>query len=330
MQSPSAVEPVRYGLAGFGRFGRNRLVRAFSELSGSQIVALSMRDAENARREAVEHGVAAGYGDLVSLLADPNVEVVYVISANADHEEQTIAAARAGKHVLCEKPLAPTGAACRRMILACREAGVLLGVAHNLRFSPAVRQIREWIQADKLGRIVNARAVFTYDGTKSPRTWLYDERIAGGGAMMDIGVHCLDTLRFLLGEVTEAQGLLSPPDDPVERSAMMQMRFAAGALGQIFCSYEIPYHSRLEIQGERGSAWAEPFTLPWAEVRLHLETAKETQDFSLDTGNTFGPLIEAFSRAVRGRGSVPVPGEEGLRNAEIIENLYSQGLYTTP
>ncbi|RJP78017.1 MAG: gfo/Idh/MocA family oxidoreductase [Candidatus Zixiibacteriota bacterium] len=322
-------DPVGYGLAGFGRFGRNRLVRAFAELPGSRIEALSMRDPEAARREAAEHGLPAGYGDLDALLADPAVEAVYVISANADHEAQTLASARAGKHVLCEKPLAPTTQACRRMIRACREAGVLLGVAHNLRFSPAVLQIREWIEAGMLGRIVSAQAVFTYDGTKSPRAWLYDGRIAGGGALQDVGVHGLDTLRFLLGEAVEARGLRVPAGDPVERTAETILHFASGALGRVLCSYESPYHSRLDVLGEKGRAWAEPFTIPWAEVHLRLETADETRDLTVATGNTFGPLIEGFSRAVRGRGPVPVPAEEGLRNAEIIEALYASGSFTT-
>ncbi|HEX7343101.1 MAG TPA: hypothetical protein VF398_02475, partial [bacterium] len=101
--------------------------------------------------------------------------------------------------------------------------------------------------------------------------------------------------------------------------------FQSGALGSIFCSYESPYHSRLEIVGEHGRATAEPFTLAWKDAEVRLQTDNESLSLTLNGGNTYGELIESFSRAVRGLGDVAIPGEEGLRNIEIIEGIYSQG-----
>lgn len=320
-----AIEPVRYGLIGFGRFCRNRLIPTFSQITGSKIVALYKRDPELAKVTAKEFNIAAGYSRLEDLLANPEVEAVYITSAHADHEAQAIAAAQAGKHVLCEKPLATSVAACRNIIEACRENRVLLMVGQTLRFSPLIEQMKSWIVEGRLGRVCYAQAYFAYDGTKSPRTWLYDRRVAGGGALMDVGVHCLDTLRFLLGEIAEIRGILSPPRevDPVERSAQIALHFASGTLGSVFCSYEHPYRSRLEIMGELGRAWVEPFTLPWADVTVHVETSEDSQSLRINTGNPYGALIESFSRSIRGPGAVAIPGEEGLRNLALIEAVYS-------
>jgi predicted dehydrogenase len=342
--SRQQFSPVGYGLAGFGRFCRNRLIPAFRQITQSRLVALYKRDADQARAAAQEYGIPPGYGDLRALLNDPQVEAVYVTSANSDHEWQAVAAAQAGKHVLVEKPLAVNADACRNIIAACEQAGVKLMVAHTLRFSPAVLQVKRWIAEERLGRIRAGRTLFTCDGTKSPRNWLYDKDVAGGGALMDIGVHCIDTLRFLLGEVAEFSGILEPLDDPVERSAMVDLRFVSGALGGVFCSFETPYRSRLEILGERGWAWVDSFTLPWAKVTLHLESEAEVRHSCLtgtglktdknvyppssvtiqvDTNNPYGALLDSFSRSIRGFEPVAIPGDEGLKNQLIIDGLYS-------
>lgn len=320
----STAEPVRYGLVGFGRFCQNRLIPAFRQISGSTAVAIYKRDPNAAVQAANEFGIPVGYGNLEDLCSDPAVEAVYVTSANCDHEDHAISAARAGKHVLCEKPLATTAGGCRHIIDACRQSNVLLMAAHTLRFSPAVLRLKSWITEGKLGKIIRASATFHYDGKNSPRSWLYDRRIAGGGALIDIGVHCLDTLRFLLGEVEDFRVFLHPVPDQktVEHSAEVALRFQTGVLGDIFCSYQIPYHSRLEILGERGRAYLEPFSIAWAKSKLCLETAEESDSLEMETGNAYGELIESFSRAIRGLEPIAIPGEEGLVNQEIIDAIY--------
>lgn len=320
-----SFEPVGYGLIGFGRFCQRRLIPAFQDLRGSRIVALQKRNASEAIREAETYGIPAGYGDLDALLNDPQVEAVYITSAHAVHEEQAVAAAGAGKHVLCEKPLATSSNACQRIIQACSQAGVLLMVAQTLRFSPVVLQMKRWMDEGKLGQVICARATFTYLGFQSPRRWLLDRRIAGGGPMIDIGVHCLDTLRFLLGDVAEVQALLNPMagEETVEKTVETSLRFAGGALGSIFCSYEIPYGNRLDILGSQGRTWAETYAPGWIDVDLHLETNDQKECLKLNTGNTYGMLITSFSEAIRGLHPVPIPGDEGLANARVIDAIYA-------
>lgn len=331
-QYRESCAPVHYAIAGFGRFAIRRLLPAFRGCRMSQLYAVWKRTpfdhSENPLRQEIKKATydARIYATYADLLEDPKVEAVYITSANADHVQQAQAAASAGKHVLCEKPLAVTPQGCRKIITACRKNQVLLMVAQTLRFSPAVQQIRAWMAEGKLGKIVRSEAQFFYDGTKSPRTWLYDYRVAGGGALLDIGVHCIDTLRFLCGEIAAADGFLTFDSihKRIEIAAELNLRFAANVLGHISCSYLSPYQSRLEIQGELGRAWVEPFTLPWAEVEAHLETADEISGVTVNTNNPYALLLDSFSRSIRGLEPVAVPGEEGLAAVSIINQIYKK------
>ena len=236
IRNPS--DPVGYALAGFGRFCRNRLIPAFQRIEGSQIVALWKRDPQAAMQEAREYGIPRGYGDFAAMLNDPGVDVVYVTSANRLHEEQAVAAAQAGKHVICEKPMATSAAACSRIIAACQRAGVKLAVAQNLRYSGVLEQIKRWIDTGELGDIISASISFTYLASESPRSWVYDRAVAGGGALTDLGVHCIDSLRFLLGAIREVEGVVKPllTEATVDESAWLHIAFESGSVGQIFCS----------------------------------------------------------------------------------------------
>ena len=285
-------------------------------------MALYKHRHDEARAAAQEFGIPA-CSDLQELLANPQVDAVYITSANCDHEAQAVASARTGRHVLIEKPMAVNASACRRIIKECHQANVKLMVAQTLRFSPAVQQLHQWLEEKRLGQIISAQVTFTYDGTKSPRNWLYNHHVAGGGALMDIGVHCLDTLRFLLGEVEQASGTLQPDNVLCERSAQVELRFTSGAAGRVDCSYEQPYRSRLEIMGDRGRAWVDSFTLPWTQVTLNLESQQESLQLPVDTGNPYGALLESFSNSIRHNNPISIPGTEGLKNQEIIDLIYS-------
>ena len=324
-------KPIGYGIAGFGRFAGNRIVPAVQHLTGSNIVALQKRSSNAAAASAEEYGIPRGYGSFEEMLRDPQVEAVYVTSANFLHEEQAIAAALTGKHVLCEKPMASNPEACLRIIDSCMQAGVKLMVAHNLRFSEPVKRIKSWIEEGVLGDIVSARMEFTFMGSQSPRSWIFDPDIAGGGALMDLGVHCIDTFRYLLGEIDEIQALLKPSSisPRIETTASLNLKFQCGAIGTVFCSYEAPYWNCLEILGSHGRAYIELFTVADSETSLRLCTSQSDEIFSLNVGNTHGELITSFSQSVRHDTPIAIPGEEGLRNQEIIDRAYRQRINLT-
>lgn len=324
-----SLNPVGYALAGFGRFCRNRLVPAFNRIEGSDIVALWKRDTIEARKEAEKYGIPVGYSDFDALLNDPDVDVMYVTSANSKHEEHAIAAAHAGKHVLCEKPLAIAAESCKKIITACDQGGVKLMVAHNLRYSGAMKRLNQLIATGDLGNIISADITFTYEAVKSPRSWVFDRQIAGGGALMDLGVHCIDTLRYLFGSVCKVEGTITPPwtESAIEDSARLTMTFESGAIGNVYCSYTESYSNSLEVLGTEGKARVERFASPDMDLNITFEGKTDTELIKVNTGNTYGELITDFSEAIREQRPVPVPGEEGLKNQEIIDAIYAKGCF---
>ncbi|MBU0519088.1 Gfo/Idh/MocA family oxidoreductase [bacterium] len=328
--STKPTSPLRYGIIGFGRFARRRIIPAFQQITDSSITAIQKRKPGEAAIEAESLGISTGYDSYEELLADSAVDVVYITSANHDHTEHAIASAKAGKHVLCEKPLANTPAACEKIIAACAQAGVKLMVAQTLRYSAPVMLLKQWISAGKLGKISSARACFTYLLETSPRSWIRDKQMAGGGPLADLGVHCIDTLRYLSGTVREAVGFTSPKgqENDIELSAEGLLHFEDGVTGSFFCSYQTPYWNRLAVWGEAGHAWVEPCAPPGTDVELKFrDPYGEIAINRINTGNPYGKLIKAFSDAICHDTDVPISGSEGLINQQIISSVYAGNHY---
>lgn len=290
-------------------------------------MALLKRDQAEAERQAAQYVISSAYARLDDLLNDPRIEVVYVTSANSLHEEHVIAAAEAHKHVLCEKPLATSAAACERMIATCHNHGVKLMVAQPLRYSGAILELKDLLDSGELGEIIAARASFTYDAAQSTRSWLWDPAVAGGGALLDVGIHCLDTFRFLFGEVRSVKSFVKSdlPPPSIEKTVLASLAFSNGILGEIFCSYEIPYSTEMEVLGSQGRVRIPSFTLPWQNVDMEITTQAGTIKRQVYTGNMYGALVESFSDAIRGIGPVSITGEEGLINLQLIEAIYASG-----
>ena len=205
--------PFGWGIVSTGTHPDVKIAPAMAAADGGELVGVYSRDQHRAEAFAQKHGARAAYSQLGDLLKDPRVDGVFVSSPNALHAEHVVQAAEAGKHVLCEKPMATTIADAVRMLQACRRAGVTLGIAFNLRQHPAYIRARELVAAGTLGRIVLAQAQWAFgvrgrDGSP-PRTpltqwWDTPELIGGASTMMGTGVHSVDLLRLVLGaEVDE-------------------------------------------------------------------------------------------------------------------------------
>jgi len=186
---------IRYGIVGFGLHAVRRMMPAFAEAKKSQAVALWRRNREKARENAREYNIPLVFGSAEELCAHPDVDAVFVTTPNVCHLNDVLTAVKHGKHVLCEKPLAMNADECGQMVKAAKAAGVRFGVAQVFRFCHSLDYIRE--QTTALGRIALARADFSYPGWSHPRTWLNNRQI-GGGIIADVGVHCIDTLRYIL------------------------------------------------------------------------------------------------------------------------------------
>lgn len=321
---------VRWGILGCGDVAEKKGGPALYQAAGSSLVAVMRRDKAKAEDFARRHKAKQAYDDADALLADPDVDAVYIATPPHLHCAQTVAAARAGKHILVEKPMARSAAECDAMIAACRDAGVHLHVAYYRRFWPKFRMAQDLIRMDSIGEVT---AAWLQMCAPPPEVgagdvpWRLRPEISGGGLFVDVGSHRLDMLLFLLadaaGEVTEATGFADNrlKVSPAEDSVTFALRFASGA--QATGAFHFTTHLRrdvLEIYGTRGTLVFDPF---------------DAEEYTLLGGNDPGvyrqptpapthlPLIEALVALYHGepnpRLPPPVTGEEGRKTTRIMD-----------
>ncbi|MHB8302965.1 MAG: Gfo/Idh/MocA family protein, partial [Acidobacteriaceae bacterium] len=200
---------VRYGILGFGHHGRRRLAPAFVGAKSSQLAGIWRRDSTKAKADARELGIAQVFSSAEALCASPDIDAVFVSSPDAFHLRDTLLALAHNKPVLCEKPLAMSVQEVEQMLIASRNANVLFGAAQNFRYNRSVELVRAWIQAGRIGRPIFATANFNFLSERSPRAWIYDPSLARGGPIGDVGIHCLDALRFILQDDVTAVATLA-------------------------------------------------------------------------------------------------------------------------
>jgi predicted dehydrogenase len=331
----STPQKLRFGLIGFGAFAERAVLPAMRDVQNVEVVALQKRSLAEAEAKAQMHGIPHAFASVEDLVAHAEVDAVFIVSANAAHCPETLAAARAGKHVLVEKPMALTVREAEEMIDACRTAGVRLMVGHLVRFSPLIRHIRDTLRSGVLGSVTYARADFVYDGRLSQRGWLHDRAIAGGGPVFDVGVHCLDALRFLLDdEVVSVSAVLAPLPTPerTEESALIGLNFSRGTVGAIFCSYMTSTRRKqLEIIGTEGLITVGDFTSGNQEtvVTTTLGTDTHPRESSTQTiriPNLLTEEVRHFATTVLEGGGLESPGENGLANQRVLEAVMIAGL----
>ncbi len=317
---------IRFGIAGFGLHAVRRLMPGFALARNCKVVALSRRDPTKAREAAAKYSIPHVFASTDELSRCPDVDAVLVTTPNACHLQDVLSAVSAGKPVLCEKPMAVNAAECRQMVDAAHHAGVLLGVAQVFRFEESTARFREHIAAGDIGRPIFARSEFSFPGIGHGRTWLYDRSLAGGGPIADIGVHCIDALRYILQDEPRQVTALGRSDEHsgnVEAAAALTLEFQRGALATILVSYRAHYRTPLEIIGDAGVIRAEDALN--AERPIHIELWRNGALASQETvSNTlaYARQVDAFAAAVEGREPFPVLGQEGLRNQLVLDAAY--------
>src|ERR1700690_624834 len=226
---------VRFGIVGFGLHAVRRLMPGFALSKNCKVTALSRRKMADAKASAAEYGIPLAFDSVADLCASPEVDAVLVTTPNSLHLADVLDAVDAGKPVLCEKPLAMNADECRQMVKAARHKGVLFGVAHVFRFNESVRGLREWVAAGKIGRPVFARSEFSFFADAShPRKWLHDAKLAGAGPIFDVGVHCVDTLRYILQDEVvrvSAAAVSDALSGDAEAAASLMLEFSRGTMG---------------------------------------------------------------------------------------------------
>lgn len=318
-----APAPLKLGILGFGIFAEKRLIPGAAGAPSVEIVAIQKRSLAQARAKAANYGIPHFHDSADALLANPEVEAVFVASPNHLHAPQTVAAAAAGKHVICEKPMALAPPECVAMIRACEHAGVHLMVAHCQRFAPTVRALKEVVAREEFGAVKFATVRYSFHTAGNPRQWYFDKAIAGGGASFDIGVHCIDDLRFVLEtELTRVYSQVVPETTDLRRDVdetmQVSCRFASGAVGSAAVSLQAAFNTYFEVVGEHAVVHAALFNLINRDVPVTYRVGHDVRDFVVHNDDHYTTELEAFAAAVRGEHPVPVPGVEGLQNQLIL------------
>lgn len=321
-----AESPVRFAILGFGHHAVRRLVPAFARCELASLRGMWRRDQEAAAKSCADYQIEHCFPTREALCASPEIDVVFITSPDAMHREDMLLALRHGKAVLCEKPLAMNAAEAEEMNEAARAAGVVFGVAQNFRYNRSLEWMREQIVAGRIGRPILAHAQYSYPAQLAPRKWITDPSLACGGPVGDVGVHCIDALRFLLGEDVLSVSTLARRDEAsgeVEAVASLQLEMTGGVYANVTVSARGLYRTLLEITGSEGVLIAESGLTVDRSVELVLRRAGEVVDSTtVENGDGYTRMLDSFAAAVRGSGSFAASGEDGVRNMRGLDAAY--------
>lgn len=315
---------VRWGILGVASIARRRFMPAIRKSEKSEAVAIGSRDPARAQEFAAEFDIAHPCGSYQEVLDDPLVEVVYIPLPNEMHAEWTMRAADAGKHILCEKPMAVDGEEARRMADHCRARGVILMEGFMYRLNPRTLKIKELIQSGALGELRTVIAQFGFTIDPSNTTRLNSSK--GAGSLMDVGGYCINASRYMLGEdpshVLASQRLHREFGGDMGTSAVLE--FSGGKTALISCSFETAFRSSIEIVGTEGVLRAEPFFTPPNEgmSSFTVRTRDETRVFETGAVDQFLVETDHIADCVRGSSVLLLdPHKDAVPNAMTIEAI---------
>jgi 1,5-anhydro-D-fructose reductase (1,5-anhydro-D-mannitol-forming) len=317
---------IRFGIAGFGLHAVRRLMPGFALAKDCRVVALSRRDQNKARDAAANYGIPHVFASTEELSRCPEVDAVLVTTPNVCHLHDVLAAVAARKPVLCEKPMGMNADECRQMVEAARAAGVLLGVAQVFRFEESTAWFRERVASGDIGRPIFARSEFSYQGIGHGRAWLYNRSISGGGPIADVGVHCIDALRYILQDEPRRVSALGRSDEhscDVEAAAALALEFRRGVLATVLVSTRAQYRTPMEIVGDAGVIRADDGLNAEHPIKIELwQAGKLAAEETVSNRLAYANQVDAFAAAVEGRQPFAVPGEEGWQNQIILDAAY--------
>jgi predicted dehydrogenase len=318
--------PVRFAILGFGLHAVRRLLPAFAGSEQCELVGMWRRDQAAAQKNCAEHKIAHCFATAEELCASPEVDAVFITSPDAMHHGDALLAIRHGKAVLCEKPVAMNAAEAREMADAAKAAGVLYGVAQNFRYNRSLDWMREQIRAGRIGRPQFAYAEFDYPADRAPRKWIKDPALACGGPIGDVGVHCIDALRYVLGEDVESVSTLatkSSPEDQVEATATLQMQMTGGVLANVAVSARTPYRTLIQITGSEGALIAENgLTVDRPIEIVHRKAGEVIETVTLSNNDAYSRMLDGFALAMRGQGEFAATGEDGVDNMGTLDAAF--------
>ncbi|PAQ09641.1 Gfo/Idh/MocA family protein [Mesorhizobium temperatum] len=307
---------VKWGLIGASTIARQFVINAVHAQPNSEIASVMSSSPERAAAYAKENGIPLAVSTLDALFGS-DIDAVYISTTNELHLEQALAAIRAGKHVLCEKPLALTSADARKMVAAAKAAGIVLGTNHHLRNAGSHRAMREAIAAGRIGKPIAARVFHSVYLPENLQGWRITRPEAGGGVVLDITVHDADTLRFVLDDdplevsaFTQAAGMAA---GGLEDGAMCIWRFKSGIIAQSHEGFTTKFAGTgFEVHGSEGSLIAKDVMTQKPIGSVLLRTAKGEEELSFDREDLYARSLRQLHAAIRGEGQPSATGEDGV------------------
>jgi len=312
---------LRFGILGCANIVRRDLIRGFHAAVNAEPYAIASRSLEKARQWAADLGIPHAYGSYEALLADPLVDAVYIPLPNHLHGEWTIKAAQAGKHVLCEKPLALNAAEAEQMAAVCAQAGVILLEAFMYRFHPQTVRLRQLVNEGAIGSVKVIRGGFSFFMPYSDNVRWFPEM--GGGALMDVGCYPVSLTRLLLGEEpAQAMAAAVFSDTNVDETLAGILRFPADRHLVFECSFRAAGGQAMTIIGEEGRIDVPvAFLHGLGTTEIHLHCGDQVKTLSFGPADEYQLMIESFGRAVLQGEPLPVTPADAVANMRAIDAL---------
>ncbi len=317
---------VRFAILGFGHHAVRRLLPAFSKCEEATLSGMWRRDQAAALENCATYKIPHCFPTREALCSSPEVDVVFITSPDAMHRDDALLAFAHGKAVLCEKPVAMNAGEAVEMDSAAKAAGLLYGVAQNFRYNRSLEWMREQIAAGRIGRPQLAHAEYSYPAAQAPRKWITDPTLARGGPIADVGVHCIDALRFVLGEDVSSVSTVARKDEvsgKVEAIASLQLEMTGGVYANVTASARAPYRTLVEVNGSDGVLIAENGLTVDRPVQLVVRRAGELVEMvTAENGDGYTRMLDSFARAYRGEGTFAATGEDGVTNMRALDSAY--------
>ncbi|NMG05508.1 glucose-fructose oxidoreductase [Brasilonema sp. UFV-L1] len=333
---PSSVPPNKklgWAVVGLGKFATQQIMPSFAECKSSKLVALVSGDSAKAEKYAKQYGVNPKniykYQNYDSIRNNPEVDIIYIILPNGMHAEYSIRGAQAGKHIMCEKPMANTVEECQAMIDAAKKANRKLMIAYRAQYEPYNLATIQLAQSGKLGKL----KLITSDhgrnlNPKDPAdVWRMQKKLAGGGSLYDIGVYSLQAARYITREEPVAISAMtySTPDDPrfreVEENVNFVLRFPSGVLANCTSSYGYSNTKRIQVFGSDAVLELDPAT-DYYKHRLTIKDKNGNQEQKIEEKNQFALEMDHLSESIIQNKQPKTPGEEGLQDVKLMQLIY--------
>lgn len=317
------MEKIRWGIIGCAGIAKRAVIPGIQQSETGEVSAIASRGLEKAKQTAEELNIPTAYGSYEELLADPNIDGVYIPLPNHLHKEWAIRAAGAGKHVLCEKPLAINASEAEEMVEACEKAGVVFAEAFMYRYHPRYTMIQNIIKSGEIGELRGIHGNFTFNNAKDIGNVRYKQEW-GGGSLYDVGVYPISAARMLLDQEPQAatvHALFSEEHDNVDMMASGILEFNNGVALTFDCGMWAAFRNNLEILGTEGRIEVpSAFVVNQDETdNFYVFTNDGRREVEVPRLNQYALQADALGRSIRTGEPLPFPATDAIHNMKVID-----------